>query len=141
TGTELLRSIAATGSELIVAGRAAENTIGVILRGSTAGGTFTRQVFPGLDFRAIAANGSGQYVIVGASGTFLTGDGESWQSGVIDARFHLTDVVWDGTRYVVVGDGGDQGNRGNTFTSTDGFTWERQTLSGNRLNGVSAAGA
>lgn len=140
TGDELLRGIAATGSELIVVGRAATGTSGVILRGSTTGGAFTRRDFPGADLKAIAANGNGQYVAVGADGAFLTGDGESWQQGVIDARFDLTDVVWDGVRYIVVGDGGHLGNRGNTFTSTDGHNWERQTLSGNRLNGVAVAG-
>lgn len=145
TGDETFNDVAVSDTGVMVVGVSDEGTSGVVLRATVNGSTFTvsgMEHFPGEEWLGIAGNGRGRYVVVGREGSFLTGSAEGgWRRGIIDDRFDLTDVAWDGARYIVVGDGGNKGNRGNTFTSTDGITWERQALSGNRLYGVAAAAA
>lgn len=62
-----------------------------------------------------------QFLVVGAGGTVLRGDGFTWQRvslGTVPGAVNLNDVAWLGDRYIAVG------NRGTIITSNgDGSLW------------------
>lgn len=72
---------------------------------------------------ACASDGAGACVITGASGTILhsTDDGATWTSRTSGTTAALNGAAWNGSVWIVVGDGGI------VLTSTDGITWTSQT--------------
>jgi hypothetical protein len=72
---------------------------------------------------AVASDEAGAVVIVGASGTILhsTDDGATWASRTSGVATALNGVAWNGSTWLIVGDGGV------VLTSTDGITWTAQT--------------
>jgi photosystem II stability/assembly factor-like uncharacterized protein len=65
---------------------------------------------------------NGQFVIVGAGGTVLTGDASNWNPEESTVPADLEDVTWFGDGYIAVG------KLGTVITSIDGSAWEKQDL-------------
>lgn len=74
----------------------------------------------------VASDGTG-LVAISADGTLVRFDGTNWSTPTLGANTGITDIVWNGSVYVVVG------NAAKVFTSVDGVTWTAQThvLAGN----------
>ncbi|MEQ1850201.1 MAG: PKD domain-containing protein [Chthoniobacteraceae bacterium] len=101
------------------------------------------------DFNGIAAS-STRAVAVGElyAGAFKgpwawSADGVTWTSGLFSSNEQMSDVAWDGTQFVAVGQRYDFGVSnfvGVIKTSTDGSTWTERYFAGAPLNAVTAGG-
>lgn len=115
-----------TGTHHVVSG-----TNGTIGR-SADGVTWTFQQFQNAqDFFSIATNGAGVVVTVGNTQVFRSADHgatwkhvfTTWRDGTPDNEGGMFGLVWDGTRFLAITNGGY------VWTSPDGATWTR----GNRI--------
>ncbi len=73
-----------------------------------------------IDTLVDVAFGAGRFVGVGLNGLRMTSDdGLNWYNRLVgEEGEHLNSILWTGTQFVAVGDGA-------TFTSADGFAWQR----------------
>jgi hypothetical protein len=88
--------------------------------------------------------GNGKFVAVGdvngsvgGSNIFTSPDGFTWtprRSAPASGAASIYSVVFDGSRFKAVGDGGY------LYTSTDAVTWTRQIVSGKNLRSIACAG-
>jgi hypothetical protein len=86
-----------------------------------------------LQFWSRLASSGTMFVAVGAVGATSSPDGVTWTA--VDSTHGLNSIVWTGTQFVAVGDGGA------VHTSSDGTTWKKQHLSGvQRLDAVAWSG-
>jgi photosystem II stability/assembly factor-like uncharacterized protein len=82
---------------------------------------------------------NGEFLVVGAGGTILRGDGSSWSAVSSPVTTDLEDVIWLGDRYIAVG------KSGTIMTSSmDGSAWTPQntpaTATTVTLGGVASNG-
>jgi hypothetical protein len=89
-----------------------------------------------IDTMVDVAFGAGRFVGVGLNGLRMTSDdGLSWYNRLLgEEGEHLNSVNWTGTQFVAVGEGA-------TFTSADGFTWQRASNKDAPLTAVYGGGA
>jgi hypothetical protein len=78
---------------------------------------------------AVNWNGT-QFVAVGRAGRVLVSpDGETWADhDLAVAEWEMVDLVWDGIRYLAVGQENFFTGGNSAFTSTNGTSWERLSL-------------
>lgn len=94
------------------------------------------------DLQAAASNGSGVIIAVGDEGVIRRSPdgGLTWETPPPDNHCNLTDVHWDGTRFVAVG--GENFVSAVVLTSPDGLSWRRSCLgSGQLLRGITSNGS
>jgi hypothetical protein len=118
-----LRRIVWTGSLYIAVGGDFE----AVIFTSPDGYAWTRRTATGAGLRAVAWSGN-LAVAVGEYKNILTSpNGVTWTDHSLDGvSFHLNDVVWTGSQFVLAG---GQTDYGFISTSPDGIVWTGRTLS------------
>ncbi|MCH7228222.1 WD40/YVTN/BNR-like repeat-containing protein [Haloferula sp. A504] len=94
------------------------------------------------ELQATASNGAGVIVAVGNGGVIRrsTDAGLTWDTPQPDSQLDLTDICWDGSRFVAVG--GEGFVSAMVMTSPDGQIWRRSCLgSGQLLSSVASDGS
>lgn len=110
------------GIDVLGAAAVAVGEFGRILVSGDGGGNWAEIQSPlKVHLTAVAFGAESRVVAVGLNGAALLSKdaGRSWAVSQTGSEDHLYDVVWNGSRYLAVGE------RGAIFTSSDGEAWAR----------------
>jgi photosystem II stability/assembly factor-like uncharacterized protein len=123
----VIYGLARQGDHLLAVGE-----FGRVLLSADQGATWSETQAPvKANLTAVVFGNDGLAVAVGLNGTLLSSHdhGRSWSVVPASVEEHLYDVIWDGKRFVAVGD------RATVLASGDGTTWEAcDTGLGNAAN-------
>ena len=79
------------------------------------------------------AFGNNKFVVVGENGTVLaSSDGKNWSKNPPPTGAKLTDVIFDGNKFLAVGPG--------IFTSYDGYHWDKKVSASSFITGITYSG-